>query len=323
MKTQAVYIVTSGNNDFYLEQLIISAFSLKLHNPNVKIIVVMDDDTSDGLTGNRGQLWHYVSDIVSVKIPEEYSNMERSRYLKTNLRNIIVGDFLFIDTDTVVTGDLSEIDSFNCSIGAVIDKHIAIFNHSGQQNIIELSKKYNWNIPKNGNYFNSGIMYVKDNDATHKFYERWHNHWKKGLLKYGKGIDQPALAKANEDSNYLITELPGIFNCQIIENGLRYLYEAKIIHYYASNMNRWDSPYLFRDQKLYSTVREFGINNEIKNLIIHAKEAFNNKCLILGGNTCDTFYSTLSGIARRIFLQNPKLNAFIDKTYKKLIISKK
>jgi len=34
-------------------------------------------------------------------VPEELNQVQRSRYLKTTLRSILTGDYLFVDTDTV------------------------------------------------------------------------------------------------------------------------------------------------------------------------------------------------------------------------------
>ena len=52
-----------------------------------------------------------VDNIVMRKFSEEINNRERSRSLKTNLRHIVSGDYLFIDTDTIITGDLSFVDN--------------------------------------------------------------------------------------------------------------------------------------------------------------------------------------------------------------------
>ncbi len=315
MKTKAVYVVTSQGNDNYLEQLIVSAYSFRIHNPDTSIVLVTDNETKNIIDTSIPNIYQYISDIIAVNIPPQFNQIQKSRYIKTSLREIVSGDYLFIDTDTVVTGSLKEIDNFTFSIGAVLDRHLLLNKHTGAKEIRKYASWVNWEIPSDGRYFNSGIMYVKESEIAHKLYNKWHKIWSNTLKNKGISIDQPALAKANAILGYPIIEIDGIYNCQIIENGLKYLSSAKIIHYYASNIGKWDSPYLFRDKTVYERVKRDGIDKNMETMIKNAKSAFNEKSLILAGNMCDAYYSTLSGIARRIFTCLPHINNFIDKFY--------
>jgi len=320
MKTKAVYVVTSQGNDNYLEQLIISTYSFRLHNIGASIILVTDDETKHIIDTIRPDIYQYISNIIAVNIPSQFNQMQKSRYIKTSLREIVSGDYIFVDTDTVVTGSLKEIDSFTFNVGAVLDRHLPIYKHTGASEINKYAKFLDWEIPSDGSYFNSGIMYVKESEISHKLYKEWHKIWSNTLRNKGISIDQPALAKANAILGYPITEIDGSYNCQIIENGLKYLSDAKIIHYYASNIGKWDCPYIFRDKSIYEKVRIYGIDNDMEILIRKAKSAFNEKTIVLAGNMCDAYYTTLSGIARRIFINMPKLSSFIDKFYSKIFI---
>jgi hypothetical protein len=71
-----------------------------------------------------------------------------------------------------------------------------------------------WKYSENDFYFNSGVLFVKDTDDTHQFYEYWHSLWRKNVLK-GINYDQPSLAKANELMGCKICKLDDIWNCQI------------------------------------------------------------------------------------------------------------
>ena len=79
----------------------------------MRITIVVDKETSDSFIGNRRAINEYVSEIITVDVPVQYNQMQKSRFLKTTLREIVTGDYLFIDTDTVITSDLSEIDSWS------------------------------------------------------------------------------------------------------------------------------------------------------------------------------------------------------------------
>ena len=319
MKTKIVYVLTSSVKDYYLEQTLLSIYSLKLYNPTVKVTIVTDENTVKSFVGNRKKIYELADDIISPSIPAEFNNLQKSRYLKTKLRELISGDFLYVDTDTIISDSLDEIDEFKCDLGAVIDKHINIKWHSGKLEIYKYAKKVNWTIPDNDLYFNGGLMYAKDSVIAHKFYQTWHKLWIEGVKNKGINIDQPTLALANDINGYPIVELDGTFNCQVIENGLKYLVNAKIIHYYASNVGKWDCPYLFRDDRVYKRVREKGIDSEIHSMIENAKSAFSDKSLIIGGNTCDAYNTTLNGVARRCVFRFPKLSKMIDKIYLKFL----
>lgn len=315
MKTKIVYVLTSSEKDYYLEQMIISMHSLKMHNPDAKISLVVDDKTAESFVGKREGVKAYVDELKVIPLDSNFSQKERSRIMKTSLRDYLEGDYLFIDTDTVIAGDLSDIDSFTFDIGAVLDKHIPIQNHDSKIAIENYARKMGWDIPANGHYFNSGVMYVKDNGLTHKFYATWRENWTRGQAEHGIAIDQPSMALTNAQLGYIITEIPGAYNCQILYNGLKYLIDAKIIHYFASNMRKWDCAYLFRDKAIYESVKTSGVTQEIEDRIANAKSAFTDKCTILGGNQCDAYGSVISGFGRRIVQRFGNLSTKIDKWY--------
>lgn len=314
MITKIVYVVVSNQNDWYYEQAILSMYSAKLYNPDSEIILVIDDKTDIYIKNHPFRIETIVSDMVMISLPSQYNNMQRSRILKTNLRQYIRGDYVFIDTDTIITDKLEAIDNLDCSIAAVIDKHVVLSEHGYKNDIIKYSKKFNWKVDSNFRYFNSGIMYVKDNQISKEFYQKWAENWHKGKELYGIMIDQPSLAKTNEDMGYLIKELSGEWNCQVCENGLKYLYSAKIIHYFASTIGSKSTrvdPYILKNNRVYGAIRNQGITKEIEESICHAKECFYHKTFLVSGDICDLLQTPLFGIARRVNNKFPWINKLI------------
>ena len=53
MKTKIVYVLVSSETDLYLEQAWLSLYSLRLHNPNAHVVILMDDYTEHSLRENR------------------------------------------------------------------------------------------------------------------------------------------------------------------------------------------------------------------------------------------------------------------------------
>lgn len=293
MKTKIVYVVTSNTNDVYLEQLAISAYSLRLHNPEANVIVVMDTDTYATITSSRSYILKYVSDIIPIECPSNFDNLRKSRYLKTMLRELVSGDYLFIDTDTVITKVLDDIDNIPGDVLGVPDKHLPIQMHHHREMIEHDAKMADFSTKAFPYYINSGVMLVRDTPLAHSLYAEWHDIWLK-LEKVGLLRDQPALAKANENLNYPIGLLPDTWNCQVVENGLKYLSDSYIIHYFASVKNKDGArnPYLLHDEKYYEFIKRNGdLTDEIKDFCKHPFSLFVEKCIVITDLQIDYLYN--------------------------------
>ena len=88
MKTKIVYVVVSSPDDIYLEQAYISMYSLKYFMPDAYIVMLTDKITSMTLVEKRKEEVKYVDDMVVIDYDvNEYNAQQRSRQLKTNIRN--------------------------------------------------------------------------------------------------------------------------------------------------------------------------------------------------------------------------------------------
>ena len=292
MKTKIVYVVISDEDDYYLEQALVSVYSVRLYNPNSQILLLIDSETNATIVGKREAILQYVSQKIVIDVPKQYSKMQKSRFLKTTLRQYIEGDFLFIDSDTIITGDLSDIDNIPFDIAAVPDQHVVIRYNWLRGSIKKWAMLLDWKFSEDALYFNSGVFYVKDRPITHAFYKNWFTIWNKSSSK-GLHIDQPSLAKTDELHNHIIGELDGIWNCQVNENGLPYLMDAKIIHYFASGRKgKRNNPYSFYNSTIYEKIKEEGkVGIELHNKILKAKSAFDSPCVIIGNTDIPFFFS--------------------------------
>lgn len=255
MKTKIVFSVVSGENDIYLPQAMVAAYTARKNNPTANIVLVVDEDTGKVVNTKLPNIKKYVSEILVVEVPYDFNKMHKSRFLKTTLRQNIVGDYLFIDTDTVITCDLSDIDNQYADVAAVLDRHARFGEHEHIKEILSDIAPLSLNINDiNDKYFNSGVMYVKDTVKARDLYKKWYDIWIESL-NLTRGIDQPPLAKANMQCGYPIVELDGTWNCQLSDNFINFLSEAKILHYFASNKQ---SPYLLYDRCIFEEVMKNG-----------------------------------------------------------------
>lgn len=281
MITKIVYTVVGGKNEMFLPQALVAGYSARRYNPNAIIILIVDIDTASVIDDDIPSFYKYFNSIVKIEVPQELSQMQKSRYLKTTLRQNITGDYLYIDTDTVVTCDLSEIDTCTHDIAAVLDRHSLVSEHEFKNKISKDISFMNIKLSDlKDKYFNGGVMYVKDNYLTHEFFRQWHKFWDEARQKE-RNIDQPPLAKANKECGYPITEIDGTWNCQLSDNFINFLADSKILHYFASN-NR--SPYSLYDTNLYDEVMKYGdIPQYLKDKLENPKQLFLNKHILAYG----------------------------------------
>lgn len=300
MRTKIVYVVTSDEADVYLEQALLSVFSLRKHNPNAYVELVVDQDTNTTITGKRGEILKYIDNKVVVNVPEEYNKLSRSRWLKTSLRQYIKGDFLYIDTDTIIADDLCEIDSFDFPLGAVINAHVPI-SFRKETKYMKIRKKNaleeGWNCSDEIPFFNGGVLFVKDTTESYEFFSSWHKTWNDFYIRYRRHADQAPLAATNEQFNYMIKEMSGTWNCQVALNGISYLAKAKIMHYLM--YERRPHPWIFYNHDILNEVKELGyISDKISKLVDEAKSSFDVPNMIISGED-------LECLKYKKFLQTP------------------
>jgi hypothetical protein len=311
MNTKLVYVVTSNDRDIYLEQTLVSAYSARLYMPDAEIVLIVDDLTDATIKGKRSKILEYVTSKTVVKIEGKYTQQQRSRILKTSIREHIEGDFLFIDSDTIITSSLAEIDACNFDIAAVKDFHVSLEKAPEYLFYInKIGKKVGWPIGKESVQYNSGVIYVKDNDKTRHFYKTWNEYWHKGRLK-GVNTDQPAFAMSNILNNRMMQELPGVWNCQLYY-GLSYLYKSKIIHYWASNASfAKESLAAFTSDNFYLEIKKSGeISDAMNPIIANPLDYFGEHTNIIYGQDVDLWQTTTMSLLRSIY--NNKLFKCID-----------
>ena len=231
MRTKIVYVLVSQQTDYYYEMLQLSIYSLRLYHPNDVVEVVMDEDTYSRLEEVEAPI---LKDIVPnvVSVSDEYTLIQRSRYLKTRLRQIVKGDFLFIDTDTIVCESLSDIDNVEADVAMVADENTDhAYSHKPQR---DLNDKAGFERKDSDPYYNSGVIFVRDSQQAMMLFDAWHTLWRQSL-RNGVTQDQPALCQANADLGFPIRELSGVWNCQLFTPaGVGLINNSKVFHYWGS-----------------------------------------------------------------------------------------
>ncbi|MDR2579678.1 MAG: hypothetical protein LBC85_01625 [Fibromonadaceae bacterium] len=266
-----VYVLVSNEDDIYYENTLVSVTSLRMHIPNAWVALVVDDQTANSLVGKRSQIKNLIDELKIIPLDNTLSGTYRSRELKTSVRNLVDGDFLYIDGDTVITHPLPSLHTMDCEIGAVLDYHIQVSEHPRNSSFYRNAELLKFSPYQNNKYFNGGVLYVKDTSMTRSFFSRWNELWHYCTTKE-IFIDQPSLAQVDYEFGYVIQELPGEWNCQA-ENCINYLKNAHIMHFFSSNEGLRPHPLMNLD--IFHEVKATGIISEkTMNIIKNVQTSF-------------------------------------------------
>ena len=321
MNTQIIYTLISSEKDCFLEELWVSLYSLRQFHPEAMVKVLVDEPTKVYMQ-RFPKLCSMVTEIVVVPVPENYNAKQRSRVIKTTVRNVITGAYLFIDTDTVICKPLSDVDSLACDIAAVPDGHLplseCLFPPTDGVN-----KMFNTNVSDSKYWFNSGVMYVADNDRTRQFYKRWHENWTFSCFEKGNSQDQPALLATDKEFGYMIQRLPDIYNAQVAMS-LKYFADAAILHWWHMPFieNQDYSPYF--SLQIYKEIKAHaGLTPHVEELIKNCKQSFVSPSMPVGKEHILFLFSPAGKIFNRIyrdggaasFLMN-KMAGLLDKLHR-------
>ena len=242
LKTKLVYVLTSNGKDEFSAMLLMSLYSLHLYHKKDVVEIVMDWTTYIGLKEVNSSILE-MGEVNVVDIPEGLDVMQRSRYLKTNLRRIVKGDYLYIDSDTIICCPLEDLDDLNYDLGMVADQNNSV--PQTDQGQLELNKKAGFDAYGEP-YYNGGVSLVRDTPNAYTFFDLWKKMWHVSMAN-GVSKDQPALCETNKQLGHPITEMDGVWNWQLLNNYLYYLPKAKILHYW--NIYEWKKLFVARTNK--------------------------------------------------------------------------
>ena len=227
---KVVFAITSQGNDFYSAMTRVAVASLRVSNPDLRVVIACDRESDEAMRQASDPLIGESDDWMVVETPVGDAGF-RNRYVKTSLRSLIDGPFLFLDSDIFVRGDLSEIFSLDCDIaGAPNHSHKAFTEQIWDQDRAVLDLM-GWEVG-NEVYINGGVLFYNDTEGARRFAVEWHKRWLES--SYGRDCyrDQPALNSSLYFIKPKLVVLQDYYNAQI-RISPAVAYDAKIWHYYS------------------------------------------------------------------------------------------
>lgn len=249
---KVVFALTSNGNDLYSAMTRVAIASLRISNPSIRTVVVCDRESNEALRRHDAPLIAEVDEWVVVETPQGGPGF-RSRSVKTRLRSLVVGKFLFLDCDVFVRGDLSEVFALDCDIAGAPNHSRELFADQVWEQDLAMLDEMGWEIG-NDVYINSGVMLYGDTEVARALAEDWHRRWSESSTGRNYYRDQPALNSALHAVRPRLAILPDRFNAQIVA-APRVAVDATIWHYYSSADRRSTKPYDVLVQQLLQGVQ--------------------------------------------------------------------
>ena len=170
---------------------------------------------------------------------------------------------------------------------------------------------YKIDIPKGIDYYNSGVMFVRDSSEAHRFFDLWHSNWESTKDLPMGFRDQQSLIKTEIDLNGFIHPISGDYNCQVL-GSIQFLHTAKIVHFFNTQWSGQKISPLF-EPSFYYKFKDTGKMDEIsENIILNCKSSFISPSIPIGIKDMMIWSSYSFDLLRRID-ERPLLKTFFNK----------
>jgi hypothetical protein len=227
-----VYVVCSTGNDHFAEMAAVSITSLRLASPHARITVLTDRATADFVSPGVAALRNTADDFVGVDCPGRNS-IDRSRFLKTTMRSLVSGPFLYLDSDTIIMKSPDAIWNISADVAASPNLGVNGKPYLCSHEAPETCAALGWTLGSR-RYLNAGVIYFADSHAARAVGEQYRSSWLEFNRVIGKPNDQLAFNHAVNfvEANFAV--LPPSYNAQITMNAMA-LRGAVIVHFFTGS----------------------------------------------------------------------------------------
>jgi len=213
---------------------------MRISNPDVSVHVATDPLSARALEQSNHRLLGEVDQLRIIETGNGEAEF-RNRSIKTRLRSLVDGPFLFLDSDTFVRDSITEVLQCQSDIAVAC-------NHSADEiraqlwvNDIEMSEQMGWQV-KGHPYVNGGVLFYNDTAGAFAFAKQWHTNWQLSQKRCGNYRDQPALNAAIKSSQVTVSILPHRFNAQI-RCPEAVAVDGAVWHYHSSHAGPQDTEF--------------------------------------------------------------------------------
>lgn len=110
--------------------------------------------------------------------------------------------------------------------------------------------------------------------------------------------------------------MPGQWNCQIFDNGIKYFGDAKIIHYFSSRgAISSASPFILANNEIMADIRknDYFIPISLLSLICDHRNLLSSGITLIGKEDASFYYSSLAYYLKKIYKSHPNMYDKVEK----------
>jgi hypothetical protein len=229
-----VYSVVQHRPGRFAAMCHLSVACLRRLYPDARVVLVSDPETDAVLSRHYGKLL----DLITRRIvqPLEFTDLRaRSYYLKTCLRDLVDGDMLYLDCDTLPIRPFDDLWQNREDAALVQDRnhHCPIVPRFPDW-VVERAQRTGWRHDFK-KYFNLGVYFLRDTPVVRVLVDEWQQRWR-ALYALGDPCDQMSFNYALTTVPVSVRELPPAYNAMVTVHP-SHARGAKIYHFFAGNIS--------------------------------------------------------------------------------------
>lgn len=218
----------------------VAVASLRVTNPSYHVAIIADQQSERAMRAAGDPLLAEVDECIAVDMAAGSASF-RSRFVKTNVRQVVDGPFLFLDTDVVVRGGLDEIFALDTDFAGARNHSRPTLEEQIWEGDMAALATMGWTTREDA-YINGGVLFFADTEGARSLGREWHRRWQEGYARHGNHRDQPSMNSAIHDLDVRVHLLPDIYNAQFRMNA-GVAWQPAIWHYYAVSGNSPETAY--------------------------------------------------------------------------------
>jgi hypothetical protein len=224
------FVLAAKDLGLHADMAAVAALAVRRLHPHARIVLVTDEPTARAMAHGN----HVLADIATEIIVQPTGSDDAivsNRHLKTVLRQLVTGDYLYLDNDAIAVRPLDRAWPERADLALARDWNRRGITPAALPTIEKLRTELGWEFLPD-RYFNGGVIFVRDTSAAHAFYMQWHRRWQQ-TRSLGIPEDQISLNSVIAASIATTAILPARDNWVTYSPGLL-RGRARIFHFWAS-----------------------------------------------------------------------------------------
>ncbi|MBN9420499.1 MAG: hypothetical protein J0I12_33955 [Candidatus Eremiobacteraeota bacterium] len=227
---QVCYILTCDRESRYAAYTLLSIALLRRLYPGVHVVLLTDPASKKVLESSPTGLLQAVDECVQFATSDPDVTV-RSRELKIRARELLQGDFLQLDSDTLPVRSFDAIFESSGDLSVALDRnHICPYPHFPRW-YVGTFQQLGWSCPT-PRYYNSGVIFWRDTQASREVSRLWLEAWQQQRRVAGIPFDQLSFNHAIDQLRPQVVELDIRYNA-LIRASPWFGEQASILHFHV------------------------------------------------------------------------------------------